>query len=180
MNGLIIIGYPGIGKSSLGTMDSINQNIIDFESSLFKVNGDRTDNWWYVIYSRQAVSLAKQGFIVCISSHKCVREELAKYDQDGVVIVTIAPSPKLKEEWIARLKDRYLEDPSEKNIDALRNAEDSYDEDIEDIASDPNFSHIYLESTNYHLRSIINKLYKIFNSIDSRFYYRGTDTNSDS
>ena len=177
MNGLIIIGYQGIGKSSLGTMDSTNQNIIDFESSLFKINGDRTDNW-NVIYCRQAVALAKQGFIVCISSHKCVREELAKYNQDGFVIVTIAPSPKLKEEWIARLKDRYLQDPSEKNALALQNAEGHYDETVKDIASDSNFSHIYLESTNYHLRSIINKLYKMFNSIDSRFYYRGTDTNS--
>ena len=178
MNGLIIIGYPGIGKSSLGTMDSANQNIIDFESSLFKIDGDRTDNW-NVIYCRQAVSLAKQGFIVCISSHKCVREELARYDQDDFVIVAITPSPKLKEEWIARLRDRYLQDPSEKNIAALTNAEGHYDEYIKDIASDPNFSHIYLESTNYHLRSIINKLYKMFNSIDSRFYCRRTDTDND-
>ena len=178
MNGLIIIGYPGIGKSSLGTMDSTNQNIIDFESSLFKIDGDRANNW-HVIYCRQAVSLAKAGFIVLVSSHKCVREELAKYDQDDFVIVTITPSPKLKKEWIARLKDRYSQNPSAKNLAALNNAEDSYDEDIKDIASDPNFSHIYLESTNYHLRSIINKLYKMFNSIDSRFYYRGTDTDND-
>ena len=177
MNGLIIIGYPGIGKSSLAIACNA-QSIIDFESSLFKVYGDRANNW-HVIYCRQAVSLARQGFIVCISSHKCVREELAKCDQDGFVIVTIAPSLKLKEEWIARLKDRYLQDPSEKNVLALQNAENSYDEDIKDIASDPNFSHIYLESTNYHLRSIINKLYKMFNSIDSRFYCRRTDTDND-
>jgi hypothetical protein len=160
-------------------MDSINQNIIDFESSLFKVYGDRANNW-NVIYCRQAVALARQGFIVCISSHKCVRKELAKCDPDGFSVVTITPSPKLKKEWIARLKDRYSKDPSAKNLAALRNAEDSYDEDIKDIASDPNFSHIYLESTNYHLRSIINKLYKLFNSIDSRFYYRRTDVDSNS
>lgn len=178
MNGLIIIGYPGIGKSSLGKIGT-NQNVIDFESSLFKVYGDRANNW-NVIYCRQAVSLARQGFIVCISSHKCVREELAKCDQDGFVIVTIAPSLKLKKEWIARLKDRYSQNPSAKNLAALNNVEDNYDEDIKDIASDPNFSHIYLESTKYHLRSIINNLYKMFNSTYSYFRCCSTDTISDS
>ena len=176
MNGLIIIGYPGIGKSSLG-IACITQSIIDFESSLFKVNGDRANNW-HVIYCRQAVSLARQGFIVCISSHKCVREVLAMCDPDGFSVVTITPSLKLKEEWIARLKDRYDKDPSYKNLAAINHAEDSYDEDIKDIASDPNFSHIYLESTEYNLRSIINNLYSIFNPTYSSFCYCSTDSDS--
>ena len=168
MNGLIIIGYQGIGNSILNKIGHSTINI-DFESSLFEVDGDRIDGWC-IVYCRQAVYLAKQGFTVCVSPHKCVRKELAKYDQDGFNIVTITPSHNLKEKWIEKLRQRYVCDPSEKNQAALKNAEDCYDDDIKEISSDPNFSHIYINSIYYDLPTIIRSLTRIFDSGSGQYY----------
>lgn len=162
MNGLIIIGYPGIGKTSV-VKNGLSNRIIDFESSLFKVNDVKIDNWCS-IYCKQAVSMAKQGFIVLISSHKCVREELANYDQDGFTIVTIAPSYSLKDEWIDRLKDRYKANPCERNLAAWKNAERNFTNDIADIASECTFSHIFINSMDYSLRLILSNLQSIYSS----------------
>lgn len=152
MHGLIIIGYQGIGKTSL--TKKMHPLVIDFESSLFKIDGDRDDNW-YVIYCRQAVAIAKQGFVVLVSSHQCVRDELGKYDQDGFGIVTIAPAYSLKDQWIDKLRKRYLNDSSEKNLAALKNAEEHYDKNIYQISSDPHFRHIFINSMNYDLATIL-------------------------
>ena len=170
MNGLIVIGYQGIGKSSL-TNNNYNTLFIDFESSLFSVDGDRNDDW-YIIYCKQAVSLAKQGFIVLISSHKCVRDELSKYNQEGFNIITITPAYNLKDEWIEKLYKRYLDDPSEKNSAAYLNAKSCYEENIRDIASEPNFSHIFINSMNYNLRSILKSLYDIYSNRSRAYYSR--------
>ena len=45
MKGLIVIGYQGIGKSSIGG----KYNCIDLESSNFYID-DKRDNDWYKIY----------------------------------------------------------------------------------------------------------------------------------
>lgn len=157
MKGLIIIGYQGIGKSSI---NSYNNTFIDFESSLFKIDGDRIDNW-YVIYCRQAVAMAKQGHIVLVSSHKCVRDELSTYDQINFSIATIAPSMRLKSKWISKLHSRYINDRSDKNYAAWKNAEECYDSNIQDIANSTCFSHIFINSMDYDLRKIIMDLYDI-------------------
>jgi hypothetical protein len=116
--------------------------------------------------------MAKQGLVVLTSSHKCVRDELSKYDQDGFAIVTITPSYSLKNKWIYKLRDRYLSDPSEKNIAALKNAEECYDDNIREIASESAFSHIFINSMDYSLRSIVNALCSIYSNKSRAYSYK--------
>lgn len=155
--GLIISGYQGIGKSTAA--DTL-EGIIDFESSLFKVNGTSRNEDWYHIYVKQAISLASQGFIPLLSSHKEVREALVDYakEPDGHV-VTIAPSPQIQSEWIRRLELRYNRDPTSKNHLALVNAKNHLSEDVIDMASEPYFMHIYIyDIDRYSLKQIIRGL----------------------
>lgn len=167
--GFIVIGYQGIGKSTCAKNLS---DCIDFESSLFKIDGDRDDNW-YVIYCRQAVSLAKQGYTVFVSSHKDVRDELAKYDTEGkYVVVIIAPHYRLKDCWIAKLNRRYSDDPTDKNYIAWQASEARYDADILDLASDSRFSFIFIESMQYHFSSMIRNLRLMYETRTSYYYRR--------
>ena len=98
---MIIVGYQGVGKSSISS--KIN-NFIDLESSNFFIDGKRDSNW-FKIYCNLANNLSKQHFIVFISSHKEVREELKKNSNE--IILTVCPSEELRDEWIQKLKDRY-------------------------------------------------------------------------
>lgn len=166
--GLIIIGYPGIGKSSIvKDMNFILNskiNLIDFESSLFKVSDTRYPDW-HIVYVNQAISLAKQGYVVLISSHECVREEIANRDRDGWNVVSIAPSVKLKDEWLDKLLDRYKRTATEKDSMAYRAAKERYSEDVLDISAEENMSHITLETMEYDLSAIVEYLVKIFTSM---------------
>ena len=151
--GLIVIGYQGIGKTSLAS--DISNKVIDFESSLFKQpNGLRRDDW-YVTYCKQAISIANQGFVVCTSSHKSVRQEFEKTKPDTVDILSVYPSLELKDLWIKRLRQRHLVDMSEKNTAALIDAMTNYEKSIEDMENDILFYKIVLESTNYRLFNLI-------------------------
>ena len=154
--GLIISGYQGIGKSTAA--DPL-EGIIDFESSLLKVNGIRSDDW-YTVYVQQAIALANQGFVPLLSAHKEVREALVDYakEPDGHV-VTIAPSPQLQSEWLRRLELRYNRDSTNKNHIAWVNAKHHLSEDVIDMASEPYFTNIYIyDIDRYNLKQIIRGL----------------------
>ena len=69
---MIIIGYQGIGKSTLAKN---SLKYIDLESGNFWINGER-DEQWYKPYCNIANHLSAQGYTVFTSSHKEVREEL--------------------------------------------------------------------------------------------------------
>lgn len=69
---MIIIGYPGIGKSTLAGKD---HKFIDLESSNFKIEDERSEDW-YKVYCKVAEDLSRQGYIVFVSSHLAVREAL--------------------------------------------------------------------------------------------------------
>ena len=70
---MIIIGYQGIGKSTLA---NCNLNYVDLESSNFYIDGKRADDW-YKPYCKIAEHLSQQGYYVFVSSHKVVRDELS-------------------------------------------------------------------------------------------------------
>lgn len=123
---MIIIGYQGIGKSSLA---GPALNCIDLESGNFYVDGER-DAKWYRAYCQIATHLSQQGFTVFTSSHEVVRHELA---QGTEPVCIICPSPDLKEEWIAKLRRRYEESHLEKDFRALANAQDRYSDNIEEL-----------------------------------------------
>lgn len=143
---MIYVGYQGIGKST------ICQNIdkcVDLESSNFYVDGERNENW-HKIYVSIAEHLSNQGKIVFVSSHKAVREEMAKL---GIPFKVIYPSLELKGEWIKKLSDRYHLDMTEKNYKALKFAVVNYDESISDLSNEEN--KIVIDDINYELEKLI-------------------------
>lgn len=149
-SGKIVVGYQGIGKSTLAFH---NDQVIDLESSYFFVGDKRADDW-YIPYCNIARALCRQGYIVCISSHKVVRDELVRKPADNQVI--ICPSPELKEKWIKKLQYRYKQDESDKNFKALKNAESCYESNITDLINQEGFGHIIIGDMNYDLLSLLN------------------------
>lgn len=159
-SGTIIIGYQGIGKSStINKYDFMGNKInsfIDLESSSFRLpDGSRHDDW-YKYYINIALDLASQGNNVFISSHNTVREELASRIKSfpKIVPLIIYPDPSLKEQWIARLEQRYKENPTKKNELAFLNAKDKYLENINELKTysiQNKFKSFVIESTEYNL-----------------------------
>ena len=145
---MIVIGYQGIGKSSLAGRD---HKYIDLESGNFWVDGKRASDW-YKPYCQIAEHLSKQGYVVFTSSHEVVREQLKNSRE---VVVLCYPSPKLKNLWIDKLERRYEETGLEKDYKALMNAKDRFDENIREL-SESNFTFkIELSSTEYDLEASI-------------------------
>ena len=128
---MIIIGYQGIGKSTLAGKN----NCIDLESGNFWFHDVETyqkvrHNDWYIPYCNIANHLSEQGYIVFTSSHEVVREELKKSKEK---IYVVFPSIKLKDKWIEKLEDRYNQTGLDKDYKALMNAKDRYEENIEEL-----------------------------------------------
>lgn len=153
-SGTIIIGYQGIGKSSI--INKYDNSFIDLESSSFRLpDGSRHDDW-YKYYINIALDLASQGHNVFISSHNTVRNELASRIKSfpKIVPLIIYPDPSLKEQWINRLEQRYIKNPTKKNELAFLNAKDKYLENINELQSysiQNKFKSIVIKSTEYNL-----------------------------
>ena len=146
---MIIIGYQGIGKSTLAK-DS--WEYIDLESGNFWINGER-DEQWYKPYCNIANHLSAQGYTVFTSSHKEVREELKNSSE----VVKIAfPSLELKTNWLIRLTNRYNESMLEKDYKALMNASLHYEDNIKDLMNEP-FDKIIINNIDYNLRELIEE-----------------------
>lgn len=153
---MIIIGYQGIGKSSLAKKD---QRVIDLESSNFFVEGKRFGDW-FKVYANIAEHLSEQGYIVFTSSHQVVRHELSKKKQP---IAICCPSLKLKDEWIEKLQKRYNETQSPKDYKALKNAELEYSDSIGAIMEDAEkykYARIIINSMDYDLADCLYHLSK--------------------
>ena len=75
---MIVIGYQGIGKSTLAQKQF---KYIDLESSALRRDGVRWHNW-YEPYCLVAEWLSKQGYIVFVSSHKEVRDYLNEFCEE--------------------------------------------------------------------------------------------------
>lgn len=130
--GLIILGYQGIGKSTLGGWSKC----IDLESGNFFVGNERAENW-YIPYCQIAISLANQGYSVFVSSHREVREffsEASLPENVGGVAV-ICPGRTLRDEWIEKLQIRYDNSKLLKDYKALMNAKERFDDNIVELCS---------------------------------------------
>lgn len=125
---MIVVGYQGIGKSTLAGRD---HRFIDLESSNFWVNGERAHDW-YKPYCQIAEHLSQQGYIVFTSSHKVVRDRLVDSKEPVVVVY---PDPELKTAWLEKLCDRYHRTGLDKDYKAYMNAEALYDENIQELAT---------------------------------------------
>lgn len=146
---MIIIGYQGIGKSTLAK-DS--WKYVDLESGNFWINGER-DEQWYKPYCNIANHLSAQGYTVFTSSHKEVREELKNSSE----VVKIAfPALELKTDWLIRLTNRYNESMLEKDYKALINASLYYEDNINDLMNEP-FDKIVINNIDYNLRKLIEE-----------------------
>lgn len=152
MSGIVIIGYQGVGKSTWADRD---HGIVDLESSSFYVDGVRPEGW-QVAYCNVAQHLAEQDFVVFVSSHQVVRDELAR--REGLRVAAIAPVPELKDFWIRRLRSRYESDPTDKNYKALANAEARYVENVGEILGDTRFETIPIRDESYSLLGIVREL----------------------
>ena len=146
---MIIIGYQGIGKSTLAK-DS--WKYIDLESGNFWINGER-DEQWYKPYCNIANHLSAQGYTVFTSSHKEVRKELKNSSE----VVKIAfPALELKTDWLIKLTNRYNESMLVENYRALMNASLHYEDNIEDLMNEP-FDKIIINNIDYNLRELIEE-----------------------
>ena len=145
---MIVIGYQGIGKSSLAGRD---HKYIDLESSNFWVDGKRADDW-YKPYCQIAEHLSKQGYIVFTSSHEVVRKQLEKSSE---IVVVVYPSPNLKEGWIEKLWLRYQATGLDKDYKAYANAKDRYDENIHELAICDIPYKIMLDYIDYDLEAVL-------------------------
>ena len=167
---MIITGYQGIGKSTLAKN---NDKIIDLESSCFwkydlydfekKGEKSRPEDW-YVYYCQMAQYLSKQGYIVFVSCHPEVRKFLSIHNEER--FCAIFPDKSLKEDWIQRLRDRYNESKSEKDLRALKHAENYYDSDIYQLWYECQYGEEYyhdvaiIKDINYDLMKLVKKLNK--------------------
>lgn len=152
---MIIIGYPGIGKSTLSGRD---HKYIDLESSNFKINGERSDNW-YKVYCKVAEDLSRQGYIVFVSCHSVVKEALRGSGEDVAVAFPVGA---LEKEWIAKLRDRYEQTNSFKDKMAYERARDHFYEDVVSLLNYPTRHHVWLTSMNYDLELEIIRMINRF------------------
>lgn len=149
---MIIIGYQGVGKSTIAG----KFNCIDLESSNFFIGDKRPDNW-FVPYCQIAEHLSQQGYIVLVSAHNVVRQRLKKYSKEK--IYAVIPSISLKDDWIKKLKNRYDTTKSEKDMKAYLNAKDSYEYNLSEIRNDCSNTYI-IKSMNYNFEDIILEIIK--------------------
>lgn len=145
---MIIIGYQGVGKSTLAKQEL---KYIDLESGNFWYNGVRPVDW-YIYYCQIAEHLSQQGYNVCVSSHKIVRDYLKSNTSE--IIVCIYPSILLADEWKEKLKQRYNQSHLEKDYKAWKNAEDKYHENISELMM-CGIPYIEINSLNYNLKELI-------------------------
>lgn len=165
--GLIVCGYPGVGKSSIGGWN----NCIDLESSYFSHRAyvPQKLKSWVPQYCAVAISLAQQGFTVLVSTHKEVIAHLIftifpqKLTGIDVEVVIFCPDHRYKQEWIERLKKRVcLPNALDKHERALQHVEEHFDDDMDYLNNCglPVYIPAWLD---YDLRDYINRIRKIAN-----------------
>ena len=146
---MIVVGYPGIGKSTLAGRD---YKYIDLESGNFWIDGERADDW-YKPYCKIAEHLSAQGYIVFVSSHEVVRQYLVENSRELVVLVY--PSIELKEAWIDKLEKRYIKSGLEKDYKALMNAKYSYVDNIRELQESCIEYKLEINKLSYDLESML-------------------------
>ena len=135
IKGVVICGYPGTGKSSIGGWNKC----IDLESSFFSQNEQGRPmkvTEWVPRYCHVAVDLALQGYTVMTSTHEAVID----YFQHGMLFpktvagpIIFCPAKDMKNDWSRRLEDRWKREPSGKNKRAWDGAMDGWKEKIDRI-----------------------------------------------
>lgn len=157
---MIVIGYQGIGKTTLAERES---GFIDLESSNFWHNSKRPDDW-YIYYCKIAISLSKLGYIVFVSSHIEVRNYLDE-NADGQLVVAVFPSLDIEEEWVEMLERRYKNDKSDKNYRAWLGAKANFKDNIWSMMSFKFTCKI--KNMNYSLAHLVLGLHTLESTLDA-------------
>lgn len=168
---MIIIGYPGVGKTTMmercGNIcrEKGYKSVIDLESSAFNMLNDELgfvdingrpckSNNWAEVYCRVAAELSDQGHLVFVSSHADVQKQLRAC---MTRVCVVCPAVELKQEWLERLRTRYLtsaDDEKNKNLAAYSRACDHYEKDIEALKSN-GFELLEITEMYYSLEDLI-------------------------
>lgn len=143
---MIVIGYPGIGKSTI-TKDNIGY--IDYDSSLFQKEDD-----WAELYVRGAINLSQMGNVVFVSSHKEVQDLLVNSTEKVVVVY---PSLQLHEFWMDKLCDRYEKSNSEYDHKALMRCVSHFCEDILELRESNFENKLEITTEDYNLEELLKK-----------------------
>lgn len=153
-NGMILIGFPGVGKSTLAYHCD---NVIDLESSLFNIDGEKIENW-VIPYCNLARWLSHCGFTVCVSSHEEIRRELER--KPGQRQVLIYPSLELKDKWIDKLKVRNDAAQNEKTRRSYEYVRDNYESAVNSMMRQPDwiFRHVIISNMGYYLFNLLKNL----------------------
>ena len=159
---MIIFGYPGIGKSTLvkeGFSRSDCRGAIDLESSMFKtdMNPDRSPDW-YQAYGNIAIDLSNQGFLVFCACHSMILDYIAKKVPNNNYWI-IYPTVDVREEWLNRLRQRYFDTKSIKDLNALEYAETHYTESIWQLNAQRQFNTLTIDNMDYDLRTEIESIF---------------------
>ena len=159
---MIIIGYQGVGKS---TLSANSLKYIDLESGCFWADGTRPDDW-YKYYCQIAEHLSNQGYIVFVSSHDVVRKWFINTSAVLNInkVIVAYPSLALKDAWIKKLQTRYECSKLDKDYKAWMNAVDRYEENIKEISDDGDklSGKLELTSIDYDLESEIMSILSRF------------------
>ena len=163
---MIIIGYPGIGKSYNSGYDIVKSTAyIDLESHNFwneydipydpnTRRRDRDPNW-FETYCKLAIDLSNQGYRVFVSSHMSVQGQLRGSKKHDIIVCY--PHESLKQKWILRLRERYLnclDEDTEKNRRAIEAVIENFDRDI-DAMRHSGFPTLEIMDMEYNLRELI-------------------------
>jgi hypothetical protein len=139
----VICGFPGIGKTTL----SSNSNL-DLDSSNYS---------WHLLFPTNYLEVIKANLgkvdYIFVSTHDVVLQALTKA---GIDYTVVYPDRSLKEEYLARYKDR----GSVPNF--LEFMDMKWDAFIDDIESDPGRK-VKLESGQY-----LNDVYKSIESANNK------------
>ena len=149
---MIISGSQGIGKSTLAKR---SKEYIDLESGNFFVNGKKVDDW-HIPYCNIAIHLSEQGYHVFVSSHKVVRDYLASLPLKWDLLI-VHPALSLKDEWLSKLRSRYESTGLDKDFRALKNAEQCYEQNIQDLIEQSGFSKLEIKQTDYDLEMLLRQ-----------------------
>ena len=125
---MIIIGYPGVGKT---TAAKKYNNVIDFD-----IDGV-TD---IETYCRIAEKLSKDGYTVCVNSKAPVQEF---FMQSTEQVYAVYPVKNIKSYWAQHLRNRYISEDTDKNLNAYKRVVSCFEDDI-DVLSNRGFINIEL------------------------------------
>ena len=153
---MIIFGYQGIGKSTLANRNT-DTIFIDLESSMFRtpMHPERSEDWFQA-YGNIVYDLNKQNKFIFSACHQQIRDYIAsEKDLKGVMSVICYPSIELREEWLYRLRQRWIDTQLPKDKAALDYAEASYSSSIKALDKDTDYDHLILTKMNYNLHDIL-------------------------